>query len=91
MYYSQIGGYDDVKSIIRTIIDLIIEKPEIFYNWGIPPSKGILFYGPPGCSKTMFAKAIATEGNMNFFSVKGPEVFDKYVGNSEKKIREIFK
>ena len=53
--------------------------------------KGILLYGPPGCSKTMIAKAIATESSLNFIAIKGPELFSKYVGDSEKAIRELFK
>ena len=66
-------------------------KPELFLRKGLRPSKGILMYGPPGCSKTMFAKALATESNLNFISVKGPEIFNKYVGDSEKNIRDIFR
>jgi AAA family ATPase len=58
---------------------------------GIQPSKGILLYGPPGCCKTMIAKAIATESNLNFIAIKGPELFSKYVGDSEKAMREVFK
>ena len=58
---------------------------------GITPSKGILLYGPPGCSKTMMAKAIATESSLNFLAIKGPELFSKYVGDSEKAIRSLFK
>lgn len=58
---------------------------------GIKPSKGVLLYGPPGCSKTMIAKAIATESKLNFIAIKGPELFNKYVGESEKAIRELFK
>ena len=90
-YYSDIGGYEEVKNRIKAVVELPLKKPEIFLNKGIKPSKGILLYGPPGCSKTMFARAIATESNFNFISVKGPEVFNKYVGSSEKKIREIFR
>jgi AAA family ATPase len=62
-----------------------------FARFGIEPSKGILLYGPPGCSKTMMAKAIATESKLNFISIKGPELFSKYVGESERAIRNIFK
>lgn len=58
---------------------------------GIAPSKGILLYGPPGCSKTMIAKAIATESKLNFLAVKGPELFSKYVGDSEKAVRDVFR
>jgi AAA family ATPase len=58
---------------------------------GVKPPSGILLYGPPGCSKTMIAKALATESGLNFIAVKGPELFSKYVGDTEKAIREIFR
>jgi len=58
---------------------------------GLKPPAGILLYGPPGCSKTMIAKALATESGLNFIAVKGPELFSKYVGDTEKAIREIFR
>jgi AAA family ATPase len=58
---------------------------------GIKPPSGILLYGPPGCSKTMIAKALATESGLNFIAIKGPELFSKYVGDTEKAIREIFR
>jgi SpoVK/Ycf46/Vps4 family AAA+-type ATPase len=65
--------------------------PEAFTRLGIQPPKGILLYGPPGCSKTLMAKALATECSRNFIAVKGPELFNKYVGESEKAIRDIFR
>ena len=68
-----------------------MKHPEAFERMGIQPSKGILLYGPPGCSKTMIAKAIATESSLNFIAIKGPELFSKYVGDSEKAIRDLFK
>jgi len=89
--YADIGGYEQVKQRIRAVVELPLKSPELFLKRGIKPSKGILLYGPPGCSKTMFAKAIATEASLNFISVKGPEIFNKYVGSSEKKVREIFR
>jgi len=91
VYYKDIGGYEDVKQIIRNVVELPLLRPEVFTKKGISPSKGILFYGPPGCSKTLMAKAIATEGYFIFLSVKGPEIFSKYVGDSEKAIRDIFR
>lgn len=62
-----------------------------FQLMGLKPPAGILLYGPPGCSKTMIAKALATESGLNFIAVKGPELFSKYVGDTEKAIREIFR
>lgn len=91
VYWNDIGGYLDVKKSVKNVVELPLLKPEIFKKKGITPSKGILFYGPPGCSKTLMAKAIATEGYFNFLSVKGPEIFSKYVGDSEKAIRDIFR
>jgi AAA family ATPase len=68
-----------------------LKFPEKFHAVGIKPPQGILLYGPPGCSKTMIAKALATESGLNFIAVKGPELFSKYVGDTEKAIREIFR
>jgi len=65
--------------------------PEGFKRMGITPPKGVLLYGPPGCGKTLLARAVATESNANFISVKGPELFSKWVGESEKKVRELFR
>ena len=67
-----------------------LKHPEAFTRLGINPPKGILLYGPPGCSKTMIARAIATESGLNFLAVKGPEIFSKWVGDSEKAVRDIF-
>jgi SpoVK/Ycf46/Vps4 family AAA+-type ATPase len=72
-------------------VDWPLNHPKTFINLGITPPKGILLYGPPGCSKTLMAKALATETGMNFLAVKGPEIFNKYVGESERMIREIFR
>jgi AAA family ATPase len=63
---------------------------EKFSHFGIKPPKGVLLYGPPGCSKTLMAKALATESGLNFLAVKGPELLSKWVGDSEKAVREIF-
>jgi AAA family ATPase len=68
-----------------------LKYPEKFTAVGIKPPQGILLYGPPGCSKTMIAKALATESGLNFIAIKGPELFSKYVGDTEKAIREIFR
>lgn len=65
--------------------------PEIFNRFGSKPPSGILLYGPPGCSKTLIARAIASQSRMNFLAVKGPELFSKWVGESERAVRELFR
>lgn len=67
-----------------------LRHPEAFQRMGIEPPKGVLLYGPPGCSKTMMAKALATEGSMNFIVVKGPELYTMWVGESERAVRQVF-
>lgn len=80
-----------MKQKLQEAVEWPLSDPETFRILGITPPKGVLLYGPPGCSKTLMAKALATEAGMNFFAVKGPQVFNKYVGESERMIREIFK
>ena len=89
--WTDIGGLNDVKSELREAVELPLLKPDVFKKLGIRPSKGFMLYGPPGVGKTLLAKAVATESKANFISVKGPEVLSKWVGESEKAIREIFK
>jgi len=89
--WSDIGGLEQVKQELREAVEWPIKHPEAFKRMGIKPPKGILLYGPPGCGKTLLAKAVATESEANFISVKGPEIFSKWVGESEKAIREIFR
>ncbi|CAI4047054.1 hypothetical protein SKDZ_12G4230 [Saccharomyces kudriavzevii ZP591] len=91
VYWSDIGGQDELKTKMKEMIQLPLEASETFARLGISAPKGVLLYGPPGCSKTLTAKALATESGINFFAVKGPEVFNKYVGESERAIREIFR
>lgn len=86
--WADIGGLDLAKEDILQTIMLPIEKPHLFKN-GLTRS-GLLFYGPPGTGKTLLAKAIATECQMNFVSVKGPELLNMYVGESEKNVRDVF-
>ncbi|CDW87814.1 aaa atpase domain-containing protein [Stylonychia lemnae] len=87
--WADVGGLANAKEDILQTIMLPIEKPHLFKN-GIAQRSGLLFYGPPGTGKTLLAKAIATECQMNFISVKGPELLNMYVGESEKNVREVF-
>ena len=73
------------------MIEWPLKYAEAFVRMGIKPSTGILLFGPPGCCKTMIAKAIATESKLNFVAIKGPELFSKFVGDTEKAIRDLFK
>ena len=87
--WSDVGGLAGAKNDILQTIMLPIEKPHLFKN-GVTARSGLLFYGPPGTGKTLLAKAIATECQMNFISVKGPELLNMYVGESEKNVRDVF-
>ncbi|HXL51239.1 MAG TPA: AAA family ATPase, partial [Candidatus Limnocylindrales bacterium] len=89
--WADVGGLTDVKQELQEAVEWPIKKPEVFKRVGIRPPKGILLFGPPGCGKTMLAKAVATESEANFISIKGPELFSKWVGESEKAIREVFR
>jgi transitional endoplasmic reticulum ATPase len=91
VHWDDIGGLDDVKQHLKESVEWPLKNPEIFSRLGIKPPKGILLYGPPGCGKTLLARAVATESEANFISIKGPEVFSKWVGESEKAIREVFR
>lgn len=89
--WTDIGGQEEVKQRLKETVEWPLAHPEAFQRLGIKAPKGILLYGPPGCSKTLIAKALATEAGLNFLAVKGPEIFNKYVGESERSIREIFR
>jgi transitional endoplasmic reticulum ATPase len=91
VHWEDAGGLDEVKQHLKEAVEWPIKQPEIFTRLGIRPPKGILLYGPPGCGKTLLARAVATESEANFISIKGPEVFSKWVGESEKAIREVFR
>ncbi|ETV81670.1 hypothetical protein, variant [Aphanomyces astaci] len=87
--WEDVGGLDHVKDEILDMVQLPFKHPELFAA-GVRQRSGILLYGPPGTGKTLLAKAIATECNMNFISVKGPELLDMYIGESEKNVRHVF-
>ena len=89
--WSAIGGMDEVKALLKESIELPLTHPHLFEMMQVPPPKGILLYGPPGCSKTLMARAIATEGNMNFLAVKGPELLSKWLGESERALASLFR
>jgi transitional endoplasmic reticulum ATPase len=89
--WSDIGGLQDVKQELREAVEWPLKNPKMFKRLGIRPPKGILLYGPPGCGKTLLARGVATESEANFITIKGPEVFSKWVGESEKAIREVFR
>lgn len=91
VYFSDIGGQEHVKAKLKESVEWPLLHPDTFERLGVRPPRGVLLYGPPGCSKTLIAKALATEGGLNFIAVKGPEVFNKYVGESERAIREVFR
>jgi transitional endoplasmic reticulum ATPase len=89
--WADVGGLTEVKQELQEAVEWPLKKPEVFQRIGIRPPKGILLFGPPGCGKTMLARAVATESEANFISIKGPEIFSKWVGESEKAIREVFR
>ncbi|KAM6147929.1 ATPase family gene 2 protein homolog A [Erethizon dorsatum] len=89
--WSDIGGLENIKLKLKQAVEWPLKHPESFIRMGIQPPKGVLLYGPPGCSKTMIAKALANESGLNFLSIKGPELMNKYVGESERAVREIFR
>jgi len=89
--WDKIGGLEELKQKLIEAVDWPLSHPKIFERMGINPPRGILLYGPPGCGKTLLARAVAHESKANFISIKGPELLSKYVGESEKAIREIFR
>jgi len=89
--WKEVGGLEELKNELIESVEWPLKKPEVFKKMGITPPRGILLFGPPGCGKTLLARAVATEGEANFISIKGPEIFSKWVGESEKAIREVFR
>ena len=91
IYWENVGGLDDAKKILEENLISAMNDPEKFIKMGIKPPKGALLYGPPGCGKTILARALSTESGGNMILVRGPEILSKWVGESEKAIREIFR
>ncbi len=89
--WEQIGGLEIAKSELKDAVERPLKKPEDFTKFGIRPARGILLYGPPGTGKTLLAKAVATESEANFIAIRGPELISKWVGDSEKGVREVFR
>jgi len=88
--WDDVGGLEGVKRELQELVQYPVEHPEKFAKFGMSPSKGVLFYGPPGCGKTLLAKAIANECQANFISIKGPELLTMWFGESESNIRDVF-
>lgn len=88
--WDEIGGLEEIKSELKQAVEWPLKRPESFQKMGIKPPRGILLYGPPGCGKTAIAKAIATESEANFISIKGPQLISMWIGESEKGIRKVF-
>ncbi len=89
--YDDVGGLDDELKRIREMVELPLKHPELFERLGIGAPKGVLLYGPPGTGKTLIAEAVASESGATLFSVRGPEIIGQYYGQSEERLREIFK
>ena len=89
--YEEIGGLGAETGAMREIVELPLRHPELFSRLGVEPHSGVLLYGPPGCGKTLLAKVIASESDANMYSINGPEIMNKYYGETEAKLREIFK
>jgi len=89
--WDSIGGMDNVKEKIREAIELPLIHADLFAKFNIPSPRGVLLYGPPGCSKTLMARALATEGKMNFLAVRGPELLSKWLGESERALASLFR
>ncbi|CDP12653.1 unnamed protein product [Coffea canephora] len=88
--WDDVGGLENVKQELQETVQYPVEHPEKFEKFGMSPSKGVLFYGPPGCGKTLLAKAIANECQANFISIKGPELLSMWFGEAEANVRDLF-
>ncbi|KAG2478249.1 MAG: AAA family ATPase [Nitrosopumilales archaeon] len=89
--YEEVGGLGTKIKAMREIVELPLRHPELFIRLGIEPHSGILLYGPPGCGKTLIAKVLASESEANMYSINGPEIMNKYYGETEARLRDIFK
>src|SRR5437879_916320 len=89
--YEDVGGMRPVIQKVREMIELPLRHPELFERLGVEAPKGVLLYGPPGTGKTLLARAVASETNANFYSIGGPEIMSKYYGESEERLRDVFK
>ena len=89
--YEEVGGLKEKTKAMREIVELPLRHPELFARLGVEPHSGILLYGPPGCGKTLLAKVLASESEANMYPINGPEIMNKYYGETEAKLREIFK
>ncbi|ELP84948.1 cdc48 family protein, putative, partial [Entamoeba invadens IP1] len=88
--WEDVGGLEDVKRELKEVVQYPVEFPDKFRKFGMEPSKGVLFFGPPGCGKTLLAKAVASQCQANFISIKGPELLTMWFGESEGNVREVF-
>ena len=89
--YEEVGGLQEEIKVMREIVELPLRHPELFVRLGIEPHSGILLYGPPGCGKTLLAKVLASESDARMYLINGPEIMNKYYGETEAKLRDIFK
>ncbi|MHA1821465.1 MAG: CDC48 family AAA ATPase [Promethearchaeota archaeon] len=89
--WDDVGGLEDIQKELRETVEWPLKYPHLYRNAGIRPVNGIMLFGPPGCGKTLLAKAVANKAEVNFIGIKGPEIFSKWVGESERAIREIFR
>ena len=89
--WDEVGGLQEIKDRLKESIEWPLTKPELFEHFGINPPRGIVLFGAPGTGKTLLAQAIANEAKANFIKIKGPELISKWVGESEKAVREVFK